>query len=143
MFMTAVERESPPAPHRSSPHRAADARSPFARLNDLLAEVPAGKPPISLAVGEPQHPVPDFVGPVLAAHIGEFGRYPLNKGSEPFLHAAADWLARRFALPRPLDPAAEVLVLNGSREGLFLAALAAERSAIGRRGPPAMLMPNP
>jgi aspartate/methionine/tyrosine aminotransferase len=143
MFMTAAERESPPAPHRSSPHRAADARSPFARLNDLLAEVPAGKPPISLAVGEPQHPVPDFVGPVLAAHIGEFGRYPLNKGSEPFLHAAADWLKRRFALPRPLDPVAEVLVLNGSREGLFLAALAAERSATGRHSPPAMLMPNP
>jgi aspartate/methionine/tyrosine aminotransferase len=141
--MTAAERESPPAPQRSSPHRAADARSPFARLNDLLAEVPAGKPPISLAVGEPQHPVPDFVGPVLAAHIGEFGRYPLNKGSEPFLHAAADWLKRRFALPRPLDPVAEVLVLNGSREGLFLAALAAERSATGRHSPPAMLMPNP
>jgi aspartate/methionine/tyrosine aminotransferase len=148
MFMTAAERESPP-----SPHRPADARSPFARLNDLLADVAPGMPPISLAVGEPQHPVPDFVAPVLAAHIGEFGRYPLNKGSQPFLQAAADWLSRRFALPRPLDPDTEVLVLNGSREGLFLAALAAmphiaERhaanpSAIGRGGRPAMLMPNP
>src|SRR5581483_824082 len=143
MFMTAAERESPPAPHRS-----ADARSPFARLNDLLAPIAPGKPPISLAVGEPQHPVPDFVGPVLAAHIAEFGRYPLNKGSEPFLRAAAGWLARRFALPRPLDPDSEMLVLNGSREGLFLAAIAAERrvaahSATGRGARPAMLMPNP
>jgi N-succinyldiaminopimelate aminotransferase len=148
MFMTAAERESPPAPQRLSPLRSAERRSPFARLNDLLADVAPGKPPISLAVGEPQHGVPDFVGPVLAAHVAEFGRYPLNRGSEPFLQAAADWLARRFSLPRPLDPSADVLVLNGSREGLFLAAIAAERLAAerlsaGRGGRPAMLMPNP
>ena len=94
----------------------------------------AGKPPISLAVGEPQHPVPAFVGPVLAAHIDEFGRYPMNKGLDQFCEAAAQWLGRRFALPRPIDPVTEMLVLNGSREGLFLAAIAAERWATGRRG---------
>jgi len=38
-------------------------------------------------LGEPQHPVPDFVGPVLAKHIGDFGRYPLAKGIEPFRRA--------------------------------------------------------
>jgi aspartate/methionine/tyrosine aminotransferase len=100
-------------------------------------------PEISLAVGEPQHVVPSFVGPVLAAHIDEFGRYPANKGIEAFCTAAADWLGRRYALPRPVDPATEVLVLNGSREGLFLAGLAAARSAKGRAGRPAILMPNP
>jgi N-succinyldiaminopimelate aminotransferase len=138
MFMIAAERLSPPAPHRP-----ADTRSPFARLNELLADVTPGRPVISLAVGEPQHPVPAFVGPVLAAHIAEFGRYPINKGIEPFRRAAADWLARRFRLPRPLDPETEVLVLSGTREGLFLAALAAERWVSGRAGPPAVLLPNP
>jgi N-succinyldiaminopimelate aminotransferase len=118
-------------------------RSPFARLRELLDVWPPGKPAISLAVGEPQHAVPSFVGPVLAAHIAEFGRYPMNKGLDPFCHAAADWLGRRFSLPRPVDPDREVLVLNGSREGLFLAALAAERWVNGRIGRPAMLMPNP
>jgi len=80
---------------------------------------------------------------VLAAHIDEFGRYPMNKGLDAFCGAAADWLARRFPLPRPLDPTREVLVLNGSREGLFLAAMAAVQWVGARRGRPAILMPNP
>jgi aspartate/methionine/tyrosine aminotransferase len=138
MFMNAAEREPPPAPAR-----AVTSRSPFVRLRELLGDAPPGKPAISLAVGEPQHPVPEFVGPVLAAHIDEFGRYPINKGIEPFCRAAADWLGRRFDLPRPVDPDTEVLVLNGTREGLFLAALAARNFVPGRSGRPAILMPNP
>ena len=138
MFMTAAERVSPP-----SPPRADIGRSPFVRLRELLGDVEPGQSPISLAVGEPQHGVPAFVGPVLAAHIDEFGRYPMNKGLDTFCEAAAAWLGRRFALPRPIDPANEVLVLNGSREGLFLAAIAAARWVGGRRGRPAMLIPNP
>jgi aspartate/methionine/tyrosine aminotransferase len=138
MFMNAAEREQPP-----SSARTADMRSPFARLNDLLAPHPPGRPAINCAVGEPQHPVPAFTGPVMAAHIAEFNRYPANKGTERFRKSAADWLARRFALPRPLDPETEVLVLNGTREGLFLAALAATRAASPRAGSPAILVPNP
>jgi N-succinyldiaminopimelate aminotransferase len=143
MFMTVAERLSPP-----SPPRADAGRSPFVRLRELLGDAPSGKPAISLAVGEPQHGVPSFVGPVIAQHIAEFGRYPMNKGLDEFCQAAAAWLGRRFALPRPLDPATELLVLNGSREGLFLGALAAVRWAEGRggsakRGRPAMLIPNP
>ncbi len=138
MFMTAAERVT-----AALPARADIGRSPFVRLRELLGDVPPGKPAISLAVGEPQHPVPSFVGPVIAAHLGEFGRYPMNRGLDPFCEAAADWLGRRFALPRPIDPASEILVLNGSREGLFLSAIAAERWVGGRRGRPAMLIPNP
>jgi N-succinyldiaminopimelate aminotransferase len=126
-----------------APARATNSRSPFVRLRELLGDAQPGKPPISLAVGEPQHPVPGFVGPLLAAHIDEFGRYPMNKGIEPFCRAAADWLGRRFALPRPLDPDTEVLVLNGTREGLFLAAIAARNWVGERAGRPAVLMPNP
>jgi N-succinyldiaminopimelate aminotransferase len=138
MFMTAAERVPPPSPTRPD-----IGRSPFVRLRELLGSIEPGKPPISLAVGEPQHAVPAFVGPILAAHIDEFGRYPMNKGLDAFCEAAAAWLGRRFALPRPIDPASEILVLNGSREGLFLAAIAAARFVSGRRGRPAMLLPNP
>src|SRR5579862_3917827 len=92
------------------------ARSPFARVAELLAGHDPGKPLISLSLGEPQHAVPEFVGEVLAKHTAEFGRYPIAKGIEPFRKAAASWLSRRFKLPRPLDPESEVLVLNGSRE---------------------------
>ncbi|WP_445491295.1 aminotransferase class I/II-fold pyridoxal phosphate-dependent enzyme [Rhodopseudomonas sp. RCAM05734] len=118
-------------------------RSPFARLTELLAPYQPGKPLITLSLGEPQHPVPDFVGPVLAQHVAEFGRYPAAKGIEPFRRAAATWMGKRFALPRPLDPETELLVLNGSREGLFLAAVAAARYVGPRKGTPAILLPNP
>jgi aspartate/methionine/tyrosine aminotransferase len=118
-------------------------RSPFARLAELLAPHQPGKPLITLSLGEPQHPVPGFVGPVLAKHIGDFGRYPIAKGIEPFRRAAANWLSSRFHLPRAIDPDREILVLNGSREGLFFAAITAARYVGGRRGKPAILMPNP
>src|SRR6185437_3215868 len=118
-------------------------RSPFARTTELLAPYKPAKPLITLSVGEPQHPVPDFVGPVLAAHIADFGRYPPNKGIDPFRKAVAGWLGRRFKLPRAVDPETEVLVLNGTREGLFLGAIAARRWVSPRAGTPAVLIPNP
>jgi N-succinyldiaminopimelate aminotransferase len=138
MFMTAAERVSP-----ASAARPDIGRSPFVRLRELLGDTQPGKPAISLAVGEPQHSIPSFVGPVVSAHLDEFGRYPMNKGLDAFCQAAANWLDRRFALPHPIDPVQEILVLNGSREGLFLAAIAAVRWVTGRRGRPAMLIPNP
>src|SRR4051794_14866892 len=91
-------------------------RSPFVRTTELLAPYQPGKPLITLSLGEPQHPVPGFVGRVLAKHIAEFGRYPLAKGIDPFRQVAAKWLSNRFRLPRAIDPETEVLVLNGSRE---------------------------
>jgi N-succinyldiaminopimelate aminotransferase len=123
--------------------RAPDSRSPFVRLRELLGDIPPGKPAISMAVGEPQHPIPSFVAPIVAAHVDEFGRYPMNKGLDAFCEAVAQWLNRRYTLPRPVDPATEVLVLNGTREGLFLAALAAKRWVTPRAGRPAVLVPNP
>src|ERR1700674_4519088 len=118
-------------------------RSPFARLTELLAPYQPGKPLIALSLGEPQHPIPDFVGPVLAKHVAEFGRYPIAKGIDPFRRAAASWLSTRFALPRAVDPESEILVLNGSREGLFFAGLAAARYVGERRGRAAGLKTNP
>ena len=122
---------------------AAESRSPFVRLTELIAGIEPGKAIINLSVGEPQHPIPPFVGPTLAAHVNEFGRYPANKGLEPFRRAVAQWLGRRYTLPRAVDPENEVLVLNGTREGLFLAAIAARRWVAPRAGNPAVLIPNP
>ncbi|HSI39361.1 MAG TPA: aminotransferase class I/II-fold pyridoxal phosphate-dependent enzyme [Xanthobacteraceae bacterium] len=119
------------------------ARSPFIRLADLLADIAPGRPPLSLAVGEPQHAMPGFVGKVLAKHLAGFGRYPAGRGLPEFRAAAAAWLGRRYALARPVDAEREVLVLNGSREGLFAAALVARRLAGARIARPAILLPNP
>ena len=138
MSMTNAEPDS-----AASTARAADARSPFVRLAELLGDLKPGKPVINLSVGEPQHPIPSFVGPVLAAHLPRFGRYPFGKGTEQFRRAATDWLARRYRLKRPLDPENEIIVLSGTREGLFLAAIAAKRWVGPRAGKPAILIPNP
>jgi aspartate/methionine/tyrosine aminotransferase len=135
--MTASSRAPESAGHQESE------RSPFARTTELLAPYKPAKPLITLSLGEPQHPVPGFVGPVLAQYTADFGRYPMAKGIEPFRRAAASWLSSRFDLPRAIDPESEILVLNGSREGLFFAALTAARYVGERRGKPAILMPNP
>jgi aspartate/methionine/tyrosine aminotransferase len=122
---------------------AENSRSPFVRLTDLIAGIEPGKPAINLSVGEPQHAIPDFVGPIVATHLAEFGRYPANKGLEPFRKAVAAWLGRRYKLAQAVNPETEVLVLNGTREGLFLGALAAKRYVGDRPGIPAILIPNP
>nr|WP_281493585.1 aminotransferase class I/II-fold pyridoxal phosphate-dependent enzyme [Ancylobacter koreensis] len=104
---------------------------------------------MSLAVGEPRHAMPDFVGEVLATHLDGFGRYPAGKGLPEFRRAASDWFARRYALARAPDAEREVLVLNGSREGLFFAALMARRLLSPRKhvllgnSAPVVLLPNP
>jgi len=141
--MYRMTREALPDSDCATLARAPKARSPFVRLRELLGDIPPGKPAISLAVGEPQHPIPSFVGPVIAAHLAEFGRYPANKGLDEFALAVGQWLDRRYALPRAVDPASEVLVLNGTREGLFLAAIAAKTFVAPRAGRPAVLIPNP
>lgn len=128
---------------RHGPGASAASRSGFVRLTELLTGVEPGKSPINLSVGEPRHAIPEFVGPVLADNLPGFSRYPMTRGTDTFRAAVAAWLKRRYRLPRGLDPATEVIVLNGSREGLFLAALAARRAVGERRGKPAILLPNP
>ncbi len=127
----------------SGPTSAGRAISPFQKLNDRLAGIAPGLPPINLGLGEPQHPIPSFVGPVIAANLDLFGRYPAIRGTDAFRAAVAAWLNRRYGLAgMPVDPETMVLPLNGSREGLFFAALGARERAAGVARP-AVLLPNP
>ncbi|TBW36297.1 aminotransferase class I/II-fold pyridoxal phosphate-dependent enzyme [Siculibacillus lacustris] len=117
--------------------------SPFQKLADLLAPHAPGRSPINLTVGEPRHPVPGFVAPILAAETAGFGRYPPIKGTPEFRGAVAGWLDRRFGLNGRIDPETQVLPLNGSREGLFFAALEARRTRKRGIARPTLLLPNP
>lgn len=117
--------------------------SPFQRLADLLAPFQPGRAPINMTVGEPRHPVPGFVAPVLAREIDGFGRYPAIKGTDAFRKAVGAWLDRRYGLSGAVDVERGILPLNGSREGLFYAALEARRRFSKAVERPAILLPNP
>ena len=92
---------------------------PFVQLARLLEGTAPGKPPISLAVGDPSGMVPGFITEALARHADGFGNYPAITGTEEWRRAAADWLNRRFALNGAIDPEKHLLPLSGTREGLF------------------------
>lgn len=115
--------------------------SSFAKLAALLNDVAPGKPPISLAVGDPQGEVPPFVIDAMVRYADKFGVYPPINGTKEWREAAAGWLARRFGL-QGVDPDTQVLPLNGTREGLFLAPFVVmPESKAGAR--PVILLPNP
>ncbi len=113
---------------------------PFARLSALLADIQPGKSPISLAVGDPSGPVPDFVKAALHEALAGFGNYPPIAGTESWRRAAAGWLNRRFGLS--IDAERDVLPLAGTREGLF-SALFPFMPVSKAGGKPVVAMPNP
>jgi N-succinyldiaminopimelate aminotransferase len=117
--------------------------SSFAKLATLLDPHQPGMTPISLAVGDPNGAVPAFVMEELARHAKNFGIYPPINGSKEWRDAAAAWLVSRFALPvASIDPDKNLLPLNGTREGLFLALFTVmPETKAGQR--PAVLLPNP
>jgi N-succinyldiaminopimelate aminotransferase len=111
----------------------------FPRLRKLLdAHVPGG-PQISMTIGEPRHPMPDFVGQVLADSIADFAVYPPNDGTPELLSAISAWIQRRYAVALDHD---RLMVLNGTREGLYNACIAlCPEQKNGKT--PVVLMPNP
>ncbi len=112
----------------------------FPRLRKLLdAHAPGGEV-IQMAIGEPRHEFPPWVGPLVAEHARDFGRYPPNEGTPELRKAMAKWAGRRYGVT--LDPERQIMSLNGTREGLFNAAIAlCPEAKNGQR--PVILTPNP
>jgi len=117
--------------------------SPFTQLRRLLDGIQPGHArPIDLTIGEPREAMPAFVAAKLIEAIADYAKYPPIRGTEALRSAIAAWAGRRYGAAAAPDAAREVLPLNGSREGLFLAALpAAGRKQVAGR--PAVLMCNP
>ena len=63
--------------------------SSFAQLATLLDPHKPGAPPISLAVGDPNGTVPDFVRAAIAENAHLFGQYPAINGTADWREAAA------------------------------------------------------
>lgn len=111
----------------------------FPRLRALLDVHEPGGEPLALTIGEPQHAFPSWVGDVLADNIAGFAKYPPNDGEPELLAAISAWINRRYGVDVGPD---RIMALNGTREGLYNAAMAlCPETKNGKR--PVILTPNP
>ena len=121
---------------------------PFERLRQLFAGItpnPAYRP-ISLGIGEPRHATPELIKQAycdaILAPQGGLSAYPGTLGELALRQSMAHWLQRRYNLS--VDPATQILPVNGSREALFAFAqtvLGAPRSS--EAAPAWVVCPNP
>jgi N-succinyldiaminopimelate aminotransferase len=123
-----------------NPHLAQLHPYPFEKLRQLFAGVRPNPDyaPISLGIGEPKHPTPAFIRQALADNLDGLAVYPTTIGSEALRGAIAGWLERRYGLPA-LDPATQILPVNGSREALFALA----QTVIDPTAGSLVMCPNP
>ncbi|MEY8838821.1 aminotransferase class I/II-fold pyridoxal phosphate-dependent enzyme [Cribrihabitans sp. XS_ASV171] len=94
----------------------------FPRLRALLDVHEPGGDVLHMTIGEPKHDFPSWVSDVIADHAHLFQGYPPNDGSPELRGAICDWIGRRYGVT--LDPDSQVMALNGTREGLYNAAMA-------------------
>jgi len=113
---------------------------PFEKLRLLFEQVTASPQhkAISLGMGEPKHPTPKFIEQALIDNVAGLAIYPTTIGSPEMRGAIANWLERRYNLPK-LNPATQVLPVNGSREALFALA----QAVIDKDAKSIVVSPNP
>ena len=112
---------------------------PFERLRQLFAGITPNPDlrPISLGIGEPRHATPAFIQQALRDAMGGLASYPATAGEPRLREACARWLDRRYGLA--VDPASQVLPVNGSREALFAFA----QTVVDASRQPVVVCPNP
>jgi len=113
---------------------------PFEKLRVLLhgATPPAGLSAISLGIGEPKHPTPQFIRDALTQHLDGLAVYPSTVGTDALRQACAQWAQRRYGIG--LDAQTQVLPVNGSREALFAIAQTVVDASLPEA---AVVCPNP
>jgi len=113
---------------------------PFQKLIALLdgAKPNPDLSPISLYIGEPRHPTPDFIKQSLIDNLAGMASYPLTAGVPELRNAIARWAKGRYHVD--LDATTQIIPVNGSREALFAFA----QAVIDPRMPdPVVICPNP
>lgn len=92
---------------------------PFERLRQLHADVTPNPAfaPISLGIGEPRHATPQLIKDALSSSLGGLASYPGTLGEPALRQTLADWLTGRYGIS--VNPATQILPVNGSREALF------------------------
>ncbi|WP_136417344.1 MULTISPECIES: succinyldiaminopimelate transaminase [Oxalobacteraceae] len=118
---------------------------PFEKLRLLFSQITPNPDysAIGLGIGEPKHPTPAFIQKALTDNLAGLANYPSTAGSEALRSAIAGWLERRYNLPK-LNPATQILPVNGSREALFaLAQTVIDPTRQAPGGGPLVMCPNP
>jgi len=110
------------------------AKYPFVRLDEWRA----GRDVIDFGVGDPREVTPAFIREALVAGLDGLARYPATAGEPALRTAIAGWCERRYGVA--LDPATQVLPVNGSREALFAFA---QTVVDATRPHPTVVCPNP
>ncbi|HMM85915.1 succinyldiaminopimelate transaminase [Azohydromonas sp.] len=113
---------------------------PFERLRELTRDVVPSPDhaPIGLGIGEPRHPTPKLVEDALTGALAGLSAYPATAGTPALREAVAGWVRRRYGVV--LDPATQVLPVNGSREALFAFA---QTVIDATRADATVVVPNP
>ncbi len=115
---------------------------PFAKLARLKnkASATSDKSPIFLSLGEPKHPMPDFISDSVVTHLDELTKYPTVRGLPELRASIAAWLCKRYHLLIGLiDIEKNVLPVMGTREALFSFA----QCTIDSAEKPIVMLPNP
>jgi N-succinyldiaminopimelate aminotransferase len=117
---------------------------PFERLRALTQDVRPNPEfrPISLGIGEPKHPTPEFLKLALTTSLDGLAAYPATAGLHAMRQSCASWVQRRYGVT--LDAATQILPVNGSREALFsLAQTVIDPTRHPDQGGPVIVSPNP
>ncbi|VAW74428.1 N-succinyl-L,L-diaminopimelate aminotransferase, type 2 [hydrothermal vent metagenome] len=115
---------------------------PFERLKRLKKNLlpPKDKSTITLSIGEPKHPAPDFIAESLHHNVKGLSQYPLTRGTKALRQSIEQWLTKRFSLESTsLCAEQHILPVNGTREALFAFA----QCVVDRHQNPIVMMPNP
>ncbi len=91
----------------------------FSAIDKAKSEARArGVKVVDLGIGDPDRPTPQALVDVMAAAVTDpaFHRYPAQRGTGKLKGAIASWLEKRHGAR--VDPASQILVLIGSKEGL-------------------------
>lgn len=114
---------------------------PFVTLDRMRQELaPPGVRVIHFGMGDPREETPEFIRGALRDGITPVSSYPAAVGQPELRAAAARWFQRRFGVT--LDPERHLLPANGTKEAVFLMALA----VVGRSGEDArrtVVIPTP
>jgi N-succinyldiaminopimelate aminotransferase len=114
---------------------------PFQKLAALTGAVtpPPELKRISLHIGEPKHPTPEFIKRALTENLGGLANYPTTLGAPSLRIAIAEWMRRRYGLT-DINAETQIIPVNGSREALFAFA----QTVVDRtRAAPVVVVPNP